>query len=101
MHPTVFVDITGASNAKYPLCATGRETSGNPIKFMSVPDFTRTLDRLLELGLATPDSTVIRLSVPNIREMGYPRRFEQNPLPVAARPAFWPSLKHVFQSLQP
>lgn len=44
-------DITGGCNAKCPLCVTARETFGQRLQFISVPDFGRALDRMLELEL--------------------------------------------------
>ena len=57
----ILIDITGGCNAKCPLCVTGRESFGQRITFMPVPTFTRTLDRLLELELASSADTVVSL----------------------------------------
>jgi MoaA/NifB/PqqE/SkfB family radical SAM enzyme len=57
----VLIDIVGGCNAKCPFCVTGREDFGKRINFISVADFARTLDRLIELEFAVPDVTSIGL----------------------------------------
>ena len=61
MYPNVLIDVVGGCNAKCPLCVTGRVSFGQRLRFMSVDDFARVLDRLLELELAIPGRTVIHL----------------------------------------
>jgi MoaA/NifB/PqqE/SkfB family radical SAM enzyme len=61
MFREILIDITGGCNAKCPLCVTGRESFGKRISYISVPDFARTLDRLLELGLAEPIHSTVGL----------------------------------------
>jgi MoaA/NifB/PqqE/SkfB family radical SAM enzyme len=58
IYGTVYIDITGGCNAKCPLCVTGREDFGKRLTFMSVEDFGRTLDRLLELRLVDRESAI-------------------------------------------
>jgi MoaA/NifB/PqqE/SkfB family radical SAM enzyme len=57
----ILIDIVGGCNAKCPFCVTGREDFGKRINFISVADFARTLDRLIELRFAVPDWTSIGL----------------------------------------
>jgi MoaA/NifB/PqqE/SkfB family radical SAM enzyme len=61
MYPSLLFDITGGCNAKCPLCVTARETFGQRINYISVPNFARTLDRLLELELIKPEYTGVGL----------------------------------------
>ena len=53
-YPTFKIDIVGGCNARCPFCTTGREDFGKRITAITVPDFARTLDRLMDLGLAVP-----------------------------------------------
>jgi MoaA/NifB/PqqE/SkfB family radical SAM enzyme len=57
----ILMDIVGGCNAKCPFCVTGREDFGKRLSFTRVEDFARTLDRLIELRLATPNHSVIGL----------------------------------------
>ena len=59
--PEVLIDIVGGCNAKCPFCTTGREDFGKRITAMSVRDFARTLDRLMELGFAVPGVSSVGL----------------------------------------
>ena len=59
MYKTVCFDITGGCNAKCPLCVTGRVSFGQRINYISVPDFAKTIDRLVELDLIAPGKSVI------------------------------------------
>jgi MoaA/NifB/PqqE/SkfB family radical SAM enzyme len=59
--PEVLIDIVGGCNARCPFCTTGREDFGKRITAMSVSDFARTLDRLMDLGLAVPGVSSIGL----------------------------------------
>jgi pyruvate-formate lyase-activating enzyme len=59
--PLILIDIVGGCNAKCPFCVTGREDFGKPISPISVTDFERTLDRLIEIQLAIPGTTDIAL----------------------------------------
>jgi MoaA/NifB/PqqE/SkfB family radical SAM enzyme len=59
--PNILIDIVGGCNAKCPFCVTGREDFGKRINFLSVTDFARTLDRLIDVELAVPDFTSIGL----------------------------------------
>lgn len=61
MFETIYFDITGGCNAKCPLCVTARTTFGKRIEHISREDFGRTLDRLLDLGLAEPGRSTIKL----------------------------------------
>ena len=61
MFDAIHIDITGGCNAKCPLCSTARETFGQRINFISTADFARTLDRLLDLGLAVRARSTISL----------------------------------------
>ncbi len=54
-------DIVGGCNAKCPFCVTARTSFGQRIQHISVADFARSLDRLLELGLVEPKKTNIGL----------------------------------------
>jgi MoaA/NifB/PqqE/SkfB family radical SAM enzyme len=57
----ILFDIVGGCNARCPFCVTGREEFGKRLRFISVADFGRTLDRLMELELAIPEWTNISL----------------------------------------
>src|ERR1051326_8546502 len=57
----ILMDIVGGCNAKCPFCITGREDFGKRLRFTPVEDFARALDRLIELGLATPNHSTIGL----------------------------------------
>jgi MoaA/NifB/PqqE/SkfB family radical SAM enzyme len=59
--PGILIDVVGGCNAKCPFCVTGREDFGKRINFISVADFARTLDRLIELDFAVPNWTSIGL----------------------------------------
>jgi MoaA/NifB/PqqE/SkfB family radical SAM enzyme len=61
MFDAIQFDIVGGCNAKCPLCSTARLTFGQRLQFIPVADFARTLDRILELGLATPGRSLVRL----------------------------------------
>jgi MoaA/NifB/PqqE/SkfB family radical SAM enzyme len=54
-------DIVGGCNAKCPFCVTARTSFGRRIQSISVKDFSRTLDRLLELDLLAPKKSVVML----------------------------------------
>ncbi len=59
MYKSVCFDITGGCNAKCPLCVTGRVSFGQRINYISVADFAKTIDRLVELELIAPGKSVI------------------------------------------
>jgi hypothetical protein len=59
--PGILIDVVGGCNAKCPFCVTGREDFGKRINFISVANFARALDRLIELNFAVPDWTSIGL----------------------------------------
>ena len=59
--PEVLIDIVGGCNARCPFCTTGREDFGKRITAMSVGDFARTLDRLIDLGFAVPGVSSVGL----------------------------------------
>jgi MoaA/NifB/PqqE/SkfB family radical SAM enzyme len=61
MFQTINFDIVGGCNAKCPYCVTARTTFGQKIKHISVPDFARTVDRLVELGFADRRKSVVNL----------------------------------------
>jgi len=61
MFRTVSFDIVGGCNAKCPFCVTARTTFGQRIQHISVPDFARSLDRLLDLNLVEQKKTTIML----------------------------------------
>lgn len=61
MFESVLFDIVRGCNAKCPLCVTGRTTFGQKIQHVAVGDFARAIDRLLELGLATPGFSTVGL----------------------------------------
>jgi MoaA/NifB/PqqE/SkfB family radical SAM enzyme len=61
MFESVLFDIVHGCNAKCPLCVTARTTFGQKIQYISVDDFARAIDRLLELGLATPGFSTVGL----------------------------------------
>ncbi|HWK94815.1 MAG TPA: radical SAM protein [Pseudolabrys sp.] len=58
MYRGALFDITGGCNAQCPLCVTARETFGQRLQFIAVPQFARALDRLLELDLLVPDTGI-------------------------------------------
>ena len=59
VYKVVCFDITGGCNAKCPLCVTGRVSFGKRINYISVADFERSIDRLMDLGLIEPGVTCI------------------------------------------
>lgn len=58
-YKVVCFDITGGCNAKCPLCVTGRVSFGQRINYISVADFERSIDRLIDLEMIAPGETVI------------------------------------------
>lgn len=61
MYKTVNFDIVGGCNAKCPLCVTARTTFGKPIQFISIENFTRAIDELIERRLVKKGVTSIHL----------------------------------------
>ena len=61
MPDSINFDIVGGCNAKCPLCVTARTSFGQRIESISVQDFSRSLDRLIELGVAIPGRTRVQL----------------------------------------
>jgi organic radical activating enzyme len=61
MFEKIYFDIIGGCNAKCPLCVTARTTFGQRIQQIKPEDFSRAIDRLIALELATPGFTTVGL----------------------------------------